>query len=195
MGWSYGSKPASPVDYLKGLIELDDERETRKVLKSALHGYSTWYAAVERIEKATRARSVEAFVILVRFTRDEMGYKGLHEEMGPVETHCPESILDLLTPTTNPHALQWRASCRERHAKRRLVNAALKVAKPGDLVVLKGASVPSVEFVQLAETGTAILGRREGTLYRVRRVFIDRVEHKATGSEAPARPLQTSTEA
>ncbi len=39
--------------------------------------------------------------------------------MGPCEADCPQSILDLLTPTDRPYAVKWRARCRENAATRR----------------------------------------------------------------------------
>lgn len=38
--------------------------------------------------------------------------------MGPYEDGCPAAILDLLTTTDNEQALNWRARCRERLARR-----------------------------------------------------------------------------
>jgi hypothetical protein len=41
--------------------------------------------------------------------------------MGPCEAECPAAILDLLTPTDNAHATEWRKRCRvvaERRALR-----------------------------------------------------------------------------
>jgi hypothetical protein len=37
----------------------------------------------------------------------------MSEDMGPCEAACPARILDILGPTENKHALEWRARCRE----------------------------------------------------------------------------------
>lgn len=42
----------------------------------------------------------------------------LSEHMGPCEADCPVAILDLLTPTDSQYALEWRARCREKLARR-----------------------------------------------------------------------------
>ena len=42
----------------------------------------------------------------------------LDENMGPCEADCPASILDLLSPTDNKHALDWRERCRANIARR-----------------------------------------------------------------------------
>ena len=76
---------------------------------------TTYYAAAERY---TGAGSAEIFAIVchTRFNRRDkegliFGYKDMTEHMGPYESACPRRILDLLTPTTHEHALDWRARC------------------------------------------------------------------------------------
>lgn len=74
-------------------------------------------------------------VVLQRRTRrDSYGHnyarKEIDETMGPGDIDCPERILDLLSPTDSENALQWRAACRERAAKK----AARPTVKKGDVV-------------------------------------------------------------
>ena len=47
------------------------------------------------------------------------GYKAISEYSGPVANHCPDRILDMLTPTKNEFAQQWRKECRENNQKER----------------------------------------------------------------------------
>jgi hypothetical protein len=49
---------------------------------------------------------------------EQFGYKDMEESMGPCEDDCPRSILDLLTPTENDHAQDWRRRCRARLERR-----------------------------------------------------------------------------
>jgi len=49
------------------------------------------------------------------------GYKSIEETMGPCESKCPKSILDLLTPTDNEFANEWRKRCRDNLNKKKLV--------------------------------------------------------------------------
>lgn len=60
-------------------------------------------------------REVSAIVCLLRQTRDvdyyNFGYKDMPEDMGPIAHNCPERILNLLTPTDNEYALEWRRKC------------------------------------------------------------------------------------
>ena len=74
-----------------------------------------------------------AVVVLVR-RRDGMVYtKVMTEDMGPYEYAFPLSFLDLLSPTDNEYALNWRERVREYHS--------VKVGRPklakGDTVVFE----------------------------------------------------------
>ena len=113
----------------------DDHRLT--VIKSSMVG-STYYAAAERIE-ANGARAVFAIICLT-FTRPNardghtFGYKDMTEHAGPVESDCPASILDLLTPIEGKWPNDWRDRCRASIAKRRLLDAKPN-PRPGQTIV------------------------------------------------------------
>lgn len=145
MGWTTTYKPkGEPVlDFFmrNGVLRWgDDNPNTYRVLDSALVNMSTFYAAVEQVNKATGERRVWAAVILVRFGRDpynrdnNFSWKDMDETMGPCESHCPERILKLLTPTDNEYALGWRKACwaniEKRKARKNLpVGTVLKYGK------------------------------------------------------------------
>lgn len=87
--------------------------ERYEILASAHIGGigGTFYAAVR--EKL----SDEVWALVVATTGrpgSSFGWKEMEESMGPVESECPTEILDLLSPTTEEHALAWRARCRAR---------------------------------------------------------------------------------
>jgi hypothetical protein len=73
---------------------------------------NVFYAAVRERE----TNEVWALVVLLRRGRGHFNfsYKEMEETMGPVESSCPASVLEALTPTTNEYALQWRARCAAR---------------------------------------------------------------------------------
>ena len=120
MGWTTTYKPkGEPVlDFFirQGVFTWSSDcPNTYRVLDSALVNMSTFYAAVEQVNKETRDRKVWAVVILVRhYPKDphyNFGWKDMDESCGPYETNCPERILKLLTPTDNEYALGWRKAC------------------------------------------------------------------------------------
>ncbi len=119
--------------------ERDDHRLT--VLKSSMVG-NTYYAAAERRE-ADDKREVFAIVCLT-FSRPAardgltFGYKDMTEHMGPCESDCPASILDLLTPIEGEWPNDWRARCRANITKRRLADAK-PTPKPGQTIVFDEA--------------------------------------------------------
>lgn len=96
-----------------------------EVLKSRMVG-STYYAAVKRIifatETAPETSVVFAAIFLTSVNMREyfnFSYKDMCDTMGPFQYDCPKSILDLLSPTDNEIALEWRRKCRERIAKKK----------------------------------------------------------------------------
>lgn len=96
------------------------------ILKDSLVG-NTYYAAV----KYTKTGEVFALVVLISVDNKDyynMSYKDMVESSGPYQIDCPVSILNLLSPTDNEYALNWRKSCRE-NAKRKNV-----VLKNGDII-------------------------------------------------------------
>ena len=98
------------------LINYEEDGRSCKVLKSAMNG-STYYAAVEFINKYTGMHEVFAVVFLTRIAmRDyyNFWYKDMKETYGPCECDCPKGILDLLTETDSEWANEWRKRCRER---------------------------------------------------------------------------------
>lgn len=55
-------------------------------------------------------------------------YKYVEEGMGPNESDCPKVILDLLTPTDNEYAQQWRARCQQN------IDSPPPAVKPGTVI-------------------------------------------------------------
>lgn len=127
------------------------------VLKSAMVG-STYYAAIKPLKKSggkddngnyiyVDIPAAEQEVIAVVFLTStdvkdyfNFSYKDMSETMGPYERDCPKGILDLLTPTENELAKEWRKDCYENLKKKRdpnnlsnlPVGSVIKVTMPFD---------------------------------------------------------------
>lgn len=59
---------------------------------------------------------LDEYICLVRWNPKAadgliFGYKDMDEQSGPVEANCPRSILELLTSSSHPYALDWRNRC------------------------------------------------------------------------------------
>lgn len=137
MGWtSYHtySTYKNGKQYIDRKAECDDlfntvmsDSETGReidyeVLKSAMVG-RTYYAAVQRTMCATETEpersEVFAAVVVTSIDRRyyyNFMYNAMDETVGPCECKCPKSILDLLTPTDNECAKEWRRRCYEYRA-------------------------------------------------------------------------------
>jgi hypothetical protein len=95
-------------------LEDGTVKSLRVLASSCIHN-KVWYAA---LEPSTNGVAEPAFagVCLVKWNpRDRegyvFGYKDLTEQMGPYEAECPERILDLLGPSDDESALDWRRRC------------------------------------------------------------------------------------
>ena len=117
--------------FLEGL-----NRGYYNVLKSALVG-STYYAAVQHLKSyigedesgkaqyedvPENEREIFAAIFLTSTdSRDyfNFSYKDMSENSGPYKYDCPKGILDLLSPTDNKFALEWRKACYENIARKK----------------------------------------------------------------------------
>ena len=168
MGWtSYHA-----THYKKGKIDRKAECDAYfleglnagyyDVLKSSMVG-STYYAAVKPLKKCgSDGKEVvdipeeEQKVIGVVFltstdSKDyfNFAYKDMSETMGPYESNCPKSILDLLSPTDNEYANAWRQRCLDNLEKKKdkdalgnlPVGSVIKVTLPFDTRLYKNGDV------------------------------------------------------
>ena len=134
MGWtSYRVEPK----YKNGKAYIDRKEECDKlfnqpmvasdskehigkyeVVKSSVVG-TTYYAAVKITKFAEPEKAITfAAVVLTSIDNDShynFSYKDMEESMGPCKYDCPIGILNILSPTENKHALEWREKCRENH--------------------------------------------------------------------------------
>lgn len=122
MGWTstHLYRGQSIKDYFETQFTCESKEVSYRVLDSSLVRFHTWYAAIEKINHVSNEREVFAVVVLVNTSpRSEynLHYKDMDETMGPGNCECPERILNLLTPTTNKYALQWRQECRKNTCK------------------------------------------------------------------------------
>ena len=120
----------------------EDEHLKVEVLKSSMVG-STYYAAVKSFNKTNNFECVAAIVCLTSTNNKDyynFAYKDMDETCGPYQCDCPKGILDLLSPTENEYALEWRKQCYENIAKKRdpngfnklPVGTVIKVVMPFD---------------------------------------------------------------
>ena len=132
MGWMFMTRAgmgghASAKAYLDAQFTYerkaaDGTTRALRILASSCLRNRVWYAAAEPSTDGS-AGPVFALVCLVRWNpRDRegyfFGYKDMDETMGPCEAECPQRILDLIGPTDNEHANDWRRRCRDNLQRR-----------------------------------------------------------------------------
>lgn len=106
-----------------------------EVLKSTMVG-SVYYAAVKYLS----LNRVVGIVILTQTQGREFAYKPMTEDMIPCYYDCPETILKLLSDTTDKNALQWREVCRDKAA----ANKTLKKLPVGAAIYIEKADKPKI---------------------------------------------------
>lgn len=129
MGWtSYHAnyyKPNGSVDRKKEMdayFTWTEENKKVSVLKSTMKG-RVYYAAI-KVESETENTVVGTVALTCGQDPNDpyfnFGCKIISEDMGPNESHCPKSILALLSPTENEYALAWRERCMKNAEKQPL---------------------------------------------------------------------------
>lgn len=185
MGWLFMSRASldghkSAKSYLDAQFtyeRLQQEGSTRglKVLSSSCPGNRVYYAATQEMANGVGGE-IFAIVCLVRWNpRDKegyiFGYKDMEESMGPCEDECPARILDMLSPTDNKNALDWRARCRANNALRsRKLNDGDRIRLPEPITFVDGHK--GQEFI-VRRRGRRIVLRDPDTggLYRISRLM------------------------
>ena len=111
----------STKEFLRKEFEYESDRVRLEVLDIKIVKLNTAYMAVRRTNRVSNESFVFGAVVLLAYPRGhfDIRYKDMDEDMGPYAVSCPESILNLLTPTDNENALSWRAKCRQTIADRK----------------------------------------------------------------------------
>lgn len=135
MGWtSYhanyykGSKVDRKME-MDTMFNWEDDARKVEVLKSSMVG-ATYYAAVKSYNKTNGYEHVGAVICLTSTDMKDyfnFSYKDMDETCGPYKCDCPKGILDLLTPTDNENANEWRKQCYENIAKKKNPNGFSKL--------------------------------------------------------------------
>lgn len=176
MGWTYSASLSNAR-----AVHDDLRRQLRGggyAIKgdAATHYGKHFYAATEK------DGVVDMFVALVdggyrkSDGQDWWGYKDMSEDMGPYIYDCPEKLLDLLTPTDNKNAIEWRAAVRKYHADRKAKLAMAKSLKRGDLIYLGTCKNPDKPYVVLSNERGKVRAVRDWTTYKIPKTRITRVE-------------------
>ena len=130
MGWTeyhashYKNGKVDRKAEMDALYNWEDENRKVEVLKSSVVG-STYYAAVKSFNKTNGYEHVAAAVCLTSTKNKDyfnFAYKDMDETCGPYECKCPKGILELLSPTENQNALEWRKACYDNLAAKKNPN-------------------------------------------------------------------------
>lgn len=117
----------------------DNKTTTWEVEKSAMVG-TTYYCALTRTDKETGEKRTFGMVALTSVDNSQwnnFSYKEMDESMQPYCYDCPESILNLLSPTKDKWSNEWREACRVNNKHKKQMRNAMKAFKVGDKIKTK----------------------------------------------------------
>lgn len=135
------------------LMTWNSEQSAGEVLKSTMRG-STYYAALKHTDKRTNEVVNVGVVILTSSDLKSgfnFGYKDMDETMGPGYYDCPKSILNLLSPTDNECALEWRKNCIENAEKKK--SSWLKNVAIGEKIIYTRFDGTEISLIKHAPAG------------------------------------------
>ena len=152
MGWLYSTSHGSAAGLRKHLRE-SLTHSGNEVVKDATTNFGRHYFAAV---KSGKDGTVSLFVALLNSYREGgatwWGYKDMDEGMGPCNTDCPVSVLDVLSPVEAIYgpvkadggaakwATEYRAACRATAAAKAASTKAAKALKAGDKVWVRNAA-------------------------------------------------------
>lgn len=133
----------------KGLTDAEFLRREGYDCIAASRKGGVIYAAI-RLPIKRDDGGYEVIAMVSRCSNDRNGYFTYRlddETMGPYHYDCPAKILDLLTPTDNEYANEWRAKCRakltadaEAKAKAKRVGAGTLIEVAAPLTFSRGGT-------------------------------------------------------
>ena len=140
MGWTYThkEKDLSMKEFFTGQFGSHVE-----ILDVAVVKLRTAYMAIKNINTG----QVYAYVFLLDYVKNDyynFGYKDMDETVMPYAFDCPERILNLLTPTENERANEWRKKCWERIKERKnrpVVKDGMKIKFESPISFTNGAEI------------------------------------------------------
>jgi hypothetical protein len=143
--------------------------------KHCIRGNCLWKIAVYSEKQNGEWVEVDRLIALDLLRKDEgmgWGYKDIDETMGPVETSCPISYLDMVPCPDSEYARKWRERVREKGDAKQEVTELIRSMKKGDTLYLKKGCSPQAVTLMSKRPLRGVSG---GTVYRISRRLIDPV--------------------
>lgn len=143
-------------------------------LTHALRGQHLWVVFERRPDIPPEQATPERFICLYLLGSQKgygWGYKAVEETMGPAETGCPLSYLDMV-PDPGSYSTDWRERVRKHHERRLQGTSIAQKLKPGmevQIVRADGSQSSTVPSVVITRVGRQIRGIHNGCVYRVSR--------------------------
>lgn len=159
MGWSFSYVDIGRKAHIESLTSARHFSEGYELIKHRVVGNNVWQLMLHK----PTGRKFITLDLIAKERGGGWGYKGLSEDMGPVEVNCPLNFINEATPVTEAdgYAFAWREKVRAYHARR-------KTAKPvaGMVVSYGGLDYKLVEPVA-PRKGWQVVRTRDGAQFRM----------------------------
>jgi hypothetical protein len=159
MGWSFEWHDRGRKAFIESLTGAKHFSEGYEPLEHRVVGNNVWQLV---LHKATNRKFI-CLDLIAKARGEGWGYKGLSEDMGPVEVNCPLSLLNKADPPMEGYAVEWRERVRAYHARR----AAVAKPKPG-MVVKYGEYTYKLIEQWAPRKGWKVIQVETGTEYRMK---------------------------
>ena len=177
MGWliSYGDTKSETIAR-RTKTEVNAEGTRRwSYPKSCVRGNCLWkIMVIEDLKDGVWVEDIRliALDLLAKGSRSDegWGYKDIDETMGPYETSCPISYLDMVPCPDSECARDWREKVRERAAGKQAVTEVIRAMKKGDTLYLKKGCKPEAIILS---SKRPLRGHVNGMAYKIPRRMID----------------------
>ena len=176
MGWliSYSdTKSETIARRTKTEVNAEGTRRWRYP-KSCVRGNCLWkILVIEDLKDGVWVEHIRIIALdLLRSGGPDMGwgYKDIDETMGPCETSCPISYLDMVPCPDNEHARDWREAVRAKAAGKQAVTEVIRAMKKGDTLYLKKGCKPEAIILS---SKRPLRGHANGMGYKIPRRMVD----------------------
>lgn len=135
---TFKSKNVSAVEWIQNNF-LENHGSIRERILGSASVNRVVYAAVERQVLPRDTKVVYAVIYLLQYFSNRsdgrnFACKAMHEALLPFYYECPNSILELLTPTDDANANNWRQRCREANQRDELQRNAVEQLAIGSTI-------------------------------------------------------------
>jgi hypothetical protein len=193
MGWSYAcDRHYDKQCLIEDLTKPGVLSPGYTFLEHRVVGNHLWYL----YQQPDGIKTIGLFLMASGGREMGWGHKGISESMGPYETDCPLSLLNMAGDVApNESAAQWRERVRQHHAVTKTVSKSWATLSHGRLIELDGVQYEVLTGPQNGRTKALIKRLSDGKNFSLTRKVFKSCKLIAPERQASAEPPATTDSA